>query len=65
MKAFHLIPTSSIYGYLYDDSGMSPAIFLTPGQAKFQATFQTIREHMDAVANELAGAHKEGGPGGV
>ncbi len=44
MKAFHLIPTSSIYGYLYDEAGMAPAIFLTPGQAKFQATFKTIRE---------------------
>lgn len=48
MKAFHLIPTSSIYGYLYDDLGMSPAIFLTPGQAKFQAKFKTIREAENA-----------------
>jgi hypothetical protein len=44
MKAFIVVPGSRTYGVLYDDQGAQKAIFLTPGEAKFEAAFKTIRE---------------------
>ena len=45
MKRFQLLPTSNSYGYVIDDNRKAcPAMFLTPREAKFQASFKSIRE---------------------
>jgi hypothetical protein len=45
VKRFILLPTSKKLGILYDDErGISPAMLLTPQEAKFMATFRGVRE---------------------
>jgi hypothetical protein len=43
MKRFTLLPSSTAYGTLNDDGKERPAWFLTPHQAKFMASFRSIR----------------------
>ena len=44
MKSFHLLPTSKSHGVLYDGDSAAKALFITPREAKFMASFSGVRE---------------------
>jgi len=44
VKSFHLLPTSKSHGVLYDGDTLAKAVFITPREAKFMASFCGVRE---------------------
>ena len=56
MKAFAPHPGGNVEGVLWDsEAPVRCALFLTPGQAKFMASFQGVREAKLLDVNRSAG----------